>query len=475
MILNKCLEDGIFPDSLKYADVTPVFKKGDNTAKENYRPISTLSNFSKVFERLLHNQISNFMELNFSKFLTGFRKKHNTQHALLMMIETWKSKLNVGHKIGAIIMDLSKAFDTLNHDLLLAKLSAYGFDAKSVTFLKSYLSDRHQRCKIGNTFSDWQKLIAGVPQGSILGPLLFNIFINDLFLIIEKCTLCNYADENTLYACHQTLDDVIVALRRDFSKLSEWFHKNSMVLNPEKCHFMVLGTKDNIDFTHDGVVIKNSSQVKILGILIDNKLSFKNHIDQICKVANQKLNALNRVSGYMNLYKRKLLTTSFIKSQFSYCPLIWMFCSKGSMDKINKIHERAMRLVLNDYFSDFHHLLNLSNDISVHQRCNNFLMTEVYKNINGLSPDLMNDVFILRENTYNLRNFNIFKSENPRSNKYGLETIAYRSSQLWNTVPDKIRQSCSLAIFKKNIKNWNCDNCPCTNCKTYIANLGFTS
>ena len=472
-LLNNCLQEGIFPDDLKYADVTPVFKKGDNTAKENYRPISTLSNFSKVFERLLHNQISNFMESKFSKFLTGFRKKHNTQHALLTMIETWKSKLNVGHKIGAIIMDLSKAFDTLNHDLLLAKLKAYGFDAKSVAFLKSYLSDRQQRCKIDDTFSDWQKLIAGVPQGSILGPLLFNIFINDLFLIIENCTLCNYADDNTLYACRQNLDDVIVALQKDFCKLSEWFHNNSMVLNPEKCYFMVLGTNDNIDFTYNQVVIKNSSQVKILGILIDNKLSFKTHINQICKVANQKLNAINRVSGYMSQYKRKLLTTSFIKSQFNYCPLIWMFCSKQSMDKINKIHERTMRLVINDYSSDFHHLLNLTNDISVHQRCINSLMTEVYKYINGLSPDLMNDVFTLRENKYNLRNFNIFKSENPRTNKYGLETIAYRSGQLWNTLPNNIRQSYSLTIFKKNIKNWNCDNCPCTNCKTYIPNLGF--
>ena len=248
-----------------------------------------------------------------------------------------------------------------------------------------------------------------------------------------------------------------------------------MVLNPEKCHFMILGNNDNIDFTYNGVVITNSTQVKILGILIDNKLTFKHHIDQLCKVTNQKLNALNRVSGYMSKYKLNLLTTSFIKSQFNYCPLIWMFCSRSSMNKINKIHERAMRLVLNDYFSDFQHLLNLSNDISIHQRCINFLMTEVYKYINGLSPDLMNDVFIVRENTYNIRNFNMFKSENPRSNKYGLETIAYRSGQLWNAVPDQIRQSSSLTIFKNKIKNWNCDSCPCTYCKTYIANLGFTA
>ena len=130
----------MFPDILKHADITSVFKKGDSTKKENYRPISTLSNLSKVFERILHDQISNFIEPKFSKFLVGFRKKHNTQHALLRMIEKWKTKLNNGCKIGAIIMDLSKAFDTLNHDLLLSKLCAYGFCSKSINFLKSYLS-----------------------------------------------------------------------------------------------------------------------------------------------------------------------------------------------------------------------------------------------------------------------------------------------------------------------------------------------
>ena len=133
-----------FPDLLKYADVTPVFKKGDATDKENYRPISTLSNFSKIFEKLIYNQIFEFMNPKLSKYITGFRKNHNTQHALLKMIETWRSKLNCGNKIGALIMDLSKAFDTINHDLFLSKLKAYGFNENSVSFIRSYLTNRYQ-------------------------------------------------------------------------------------------------------------------------------------------------------------------------------------------------------------------------------------------------------------------------------------------------------------------------------------------
>ena len=232
-IFNNCLAENTFPNILKYADVTPVFKKGDITDKQNYRPISTLSNFSKVFERLLHSQISEFMEPKFSKLLTGFRKNHNTQHALLKMIETWKAKLNTGCKIGALIMDLSKAFDTLNHDLLITKLQAYGFDCNAAAFLRSYLNNRYQRCKVGDIFSEWERIITGVPQGSILGPLLFNIFINDLFLCVEHSTLCNYADDNTLYACDKKIENVLENLKKDFITLSNWFHNNYMVLNPK--------------------------------------------------------------------------------------------------------------------------------------------------------------------------------------------------------------------------------------------------
>lgn len=149
-----------------------------------------------------------------------------------------------------------------------------------------------------------------------------------------------------------------------------------------------------------------------------------------------------------------------------------MFCLKTSLKKMDKIHERSLRLVLDDYSSDFNDLLTLSN-MSIHQRCINFLMTEVFKYLNGLSPDLMNDVFVLTKNTYNLRNFNIFKTENPRSTRFGLDAIAHRASELWQSIPNDIKESPSLALFKDKIKTWRCKNCPCNLFKTFIPGLGY--
>ena len=150
--------------------------------------------------------------------------------------------------------------------------------------------------------------------------------------------------------------------------------------------------------------------------------------------------------------QRNLLVNSFIKSHFSYCPLLWMFCSRTSISKTNKLHELALRLIFNNYNDNFNDLLSLSNDISTHQRCINFFLTEVYKLINGLSPDIMNEVFTIRRNIYNVRTFCIFRSNIPSSNRYGLNSITYRASQLWNILPYDIENSPSISCFKDKIK-----------------------
>ena len=176
------------------------------------------------------------------------------------MIEKWKTILNKKLKVGSIFMDLSKPFDTVDQSLLLSKLNVYGFDNNSLTFVRSYLTNRFQRCNIENHFSNWREITTGVPQGSILGPFLFNIFINDICLLVESSNVCNYAGDNTLFSFGKTFDEVTKKLQNDFLILDEWLFNNYLLLNSDKCHFMTLGTPNTLlNFKYKNITIKNSA------------------------------------------------------------------------------------------------------------------------------------------------------------------------------------------------------------------------
>ena len=226
-----------------------------------------------------------------------------------------------------------------------------------------------------------------------------------------------------------------------------------MVLNPKKCHFMTLGNGNNpCNFSCDDIFIKNSLSEKILGVTIDNNLDFSDHISNICQTANQKLNALFRVSASMNSDKCTLLTDSFIKSHFSYCPLIWMFCNQKSMKKANKIQERYLRLMTNNCKLSYEELLDLTNEISPHQRCLNSLMTEVCKCLNGLSPDIMNDILAVSKHRYNTRHYNLFVTDQPKTDRYRRNSIPYRANQIWKLLPREMKNSANLDSFTLKIK-----------------------
>ena len=183
-------------------------------------------------------------------------------------------------------MDLSKAFDTLNHELLIAKLHAYGFECAALSLINSYLSNRWQRTKINTSFSTWTELLTGVPQGSVLGPLLFNIFINDLFYIFDDINVCNYADDTTLYACDITLNVLMEKLEYAANNAVDWFKYNYMKLNPDKCHLLICGDKEECILANiSGELVIESHQEKLLGVQIDSKLKFENHVKNLCKKA----------------------------------------------------------------------------------------------------------------------------------------------------------------------------------------------
>ena len=204
--INKSIETGYFPYILKEANITPIFKKDDPLDQSNYRSVSILPLISKAFERLIYNQLSEYTESFLNHILSGFRKAHSTQHALFQLLESWQKELDKGGFLGTILMDLSKAYDCILHELLIAKLKCYGIDNGSLRLILDYLTHQKQRTKIGSSFSSWCDINTGVPQGSILGHILFNIFLNDLFFFIAKSEVCKFADDNTLYSCNKNLE-----------------------------------------------------------------------------------------------------------------------------------------------------------------------------------------------------------------------------------------------------------------------------
>ena len=458
---------------MKFADVSPVHKKNDYTDKTNYRPVSLLPSVSKIFERLMSSNINSYMEKFFSQRLCGFRKNYSTQLSLIIMLEDIRKNLDNGKFSGMLLTDLSKAFDCLVHDLLIAKLNAYGFDYDALLLINDYLSERKQRTKIGEVYSAWSDIILGVPQGSILGPLLFNIYINDIFYFMEATTITNYADDNTPYICDKTIDLVLTRLETDANNLGQWFKANYLKSNEDKCQLLLNLDSVELFINVGSENIYNSTETKLLGITFDSALKFDAHVSKLCKKANQKLHALLRVANYMSYEKRRIIMKSFVTSQFGYCPLVWMFHSRGSNERINKIHERALRSVYNDSNSTFNELLIKDNSVTIHHRNLQVLATEIYKAVNDLSPPILKSIFRVNSNPYNLRSGSTLVTNNVKTVKYGIETLSFRGPKLWAIVPDIIKNSKSLSEFKCKIKKWRPTQCDCKLCCNYVPNLGY--
>ena len=480
-IINNGITDKIFDKGMKNADLTPVHKKDKDTDETTYRPVSGLPAGSKVFERIMHKQIEGYIEKFFSPFLCGYRKNYSSQHALLALIEKWRHILDNKGYGGAILMDLSKAFDTLNHDLIIAKLHAYGFTKSALMLVKSYLTNRWQRTKINNSFSSWVQLLTGVPQGSILGPLIFNIDINDLFYLEHECDVCGFADDTTPYACDEALENVINKLIFCGNEFVKWFELNYMKPNPEKFHLLICGKEhEKVTINIAGQSISEKNSKDLLGVIIDTKITFTEHVKSICKKAGNKLNALSRLCKLLPFKKRKQLVISFFHSNFKYCPLVWMSHSRELNTKINSLHYRALKIIYRDDDSTFEKLLEMDKSHTIHQKNIHALAIEMFKSKSGISPVFMGDIFVQHKNSMgnnvssNTRSKQLFYNyKNPRSTRYGLDAIKNLGPQIWNILPDEIKNCETIMKFKNEIKKWKPLNCPCRLCKNFVPGLGF--
>ena len=331
--------------------------------------------------------------------------------------------------------------------------------------------------KINTSFSTWSDLLLGVPQGSVLGPLFFNIYLNDLFWTKEYTEVCNLADDTTFYSGDMELSELVRQLEHDSLLAIEWFESNYMKLSTDKCHLLLAGHKhDHIWAKIGNDNIEESMHERLLGVTIDNKLRFNTHIIDICKIAQQKLSALIRHSHILNFEKRRILLKSFIESQFGYSPLVWMFHDRGVENKINRVHERALRCVYRDDISTFDELLKKDNSFTIHNRNIQTMSIEMFKSKHNFGPSLLNKIFPINENfNPNLIHSSEFKRPNVNTVHFGKDSLSYFGSVIWDLIPQNIREIDDLNRFRNAIRNWKPNGCPCRLCQIYISRLGYTN
>ena len=371
------------------------------------------------------------------------------------------------------IADVKNAdFDGVPHDLLLAKLAAYGVNESFLCYIYSYLLNRKQCVRINNINSDFLTVISGVPQGSIVGPILFNCFFNDFFYVIEIANAHNFADDNMLTAFANSIQNLIHLLESECSVAIKWFKDNKMIVNPGKFQAIILDKKKT-NHTQETIKIDNKtvkvkSSVKLLGVQIDAELNFNLHNANICRSAANQLNALIRLRKFLGFEEKKVLINSYFYSNFNYCPLVWMFSHAKSLKKVEALQKRALRFLYNDYNTPLEEILKKSGKVCMEVNRLRYLCIEIYKSINNINPSFMKQIFQLRETNRTVRKQYRLNLCVPKVNQvsYGEKSLRFYGPKIWNSLPLHVKTSDNLKTFKDIIQNWNGSTCNSRVCQS---------
>lgn len=341
-IFNLSFSQGVFPNRLKNAIVIPVYKNGPPTDPSNYRPISLLTSFSKILEKLFHNRLVLFLNKNnvLHDKQFGFTKGKSTTDALTHLLSNLINKHNSKKMVCLALLDLKKAFDFVNHDLLLVKIKHYGIRGVPHQWILDYLQFRTQKCKVNNNVSTSLPIFAGVPQGSILGPLLFNLFINDVFYLESlNIEMYLYADDTAVLLTGDNNMDLQYLIDEFFLKYSKWCSQNCIVINPSKSNFLQFNT-NNITVSINGHVLDNPHVVKYLGIYIDDKLNWSSHVKHVTKLCSQRIGLFKKALPYLPRDVTLLYYNAFIRSCFSYCIVFWFNNNRsGTYKLVNMVNK----------------------------------------------------------------------------------------------------------------------------------------
>ena len=459
-LFNISLNTGIYPENWKLSNVIPIHKKGDRSLTSNYRPISLTSHIGKTFERIIHKYILQYMNENnlIYSHQSGFLPNHCTLYQLIEIYNTVVSNMDDGLSTRFVFCDMSKAFDKVWHEALLIKLRSYGVTGNLLRWIANYLNNRMQRVIVNNNTSEYKTVRAGVPQGSVLGPLLFLIYINDLPDYLN-CSTRIYADDTSLFISYRSEDELmsINSLNNDLTKLHTWTNDWQMNLNAAKTECVTFTRRqlNNFPLYLNNVELAEHDNHRHLGVILQSNGKWDLYMDYIVQTANKRISVLRK---FKYILSRKVLNTlylTYIRPILEYCSPLWDNCTEFQSLQLEKIQHEAARIVtgLPRYCSNDKILLETGWD-KLQTRRQHQKLTTMYKIVNNLAPPYLHETLpplVGEQNPYNVRNAHNFRP-------YVTNTTLLRNSFFpsmaleWNKLNTNIKESPSVNCFKNRLK-----------------------
>lgn len=470
-IFNLSLNSGAIPNSWKSALVLPLLKGGDPTNLDNYRPISRLSVMAKLFESLLNEQIKHFLADHsvLSPMQSGFRQGHSTVTAVASVTNDIITALDNKKSCAALFIDLSKAFDTVCHDLLLERLKSIGFSPSVIKWFSNYLSGRTQCVTVGNCSSSSLEVKMGVPQGSILGPILFSIYINNLGAGLSPTKVHLYADDTILYTFASSVQEAVNYLQSAFNKIQNSLVGLRLVLNAKKTKFMIF-TRSRTPcnaaiFTMNGAQLEKVSSYKYLGIWLDDKLSFSTHIECLLKKLRPKLGFYFRQRKCFPYKARKRLVESTFLSVLDYGDIIYMHSSQFLLKKLDVLYHSALRFITGTANRTHHCLLyEMLQWSSLSLRRKFHLLIFTLKALMGKLPQYISNLLSYHTSIHCTRSTNKMLLITPSiRTELGKTSFSYYASYAWNDLQNTLHLETlpSVNTFKNLLKSALTEQCNC--------------